>query len=73
MQLSVTFVLCIQLPSDPALLSDFLQESATVRSLYGQAVASDTYGIQLAQAAGCLVAELQDAAGGVITVDTMMS
>ena len=62
-----------QLPSDPALLSDFLQESATARKLYGQAVASDSYGIQLAQASGCLVAELQDEAGGAITVDTMMS
>ena len=62
-----------QLPSDPALLSDFLHESATARSLFEPAVASDSYGIQLAQAAGCLVAELQDEASGAITVDTIMS
>ena len=45
-----------QLTKDPALLSDFLHESAEASSLYGQALASDTYGIQLAKAAGCLVA-----------------
>ena len=62
-----------QLQSDPALLSDFLQESAVARALFGPALATDSYGIQLAQAAGCLVAELQDEAGGDITIDAIMS
>ena len=62
-----------QLTKDPALLSDFLHESAEASSLYGQALASDTYGIQLAKAAGCLVAEPQDETGGNITIDGIMS
>ena len=62
-----------QLLSDPALLSDFLYESETARTLFRPALASDNYGIQLAQAAGCLVAELQDDADGDITIDKIMS
>ena len=62
-----------QLQSDPALLSDFLQESAVARALFGPALATDNYGIQLAQAANCLVAELQDEAGGDITIDEIIS
>ena len=61
-----------QLQADPALLSDFLQESALARTLFGPALATNNYGIQLAQAAGCLVAELQDA-GGDINIDAIMS
>ena len=45
-----------QLQADPALLSDFLQESPLARTLLGPALATDNYGMQLAQAAGCLVA-----------------
>ena len=51
-----------QLTKDPALLLDFLHESAEA-----------TYGIQLAKAAGCLVAEPQDETGGNITIDGIMS
>jgi hypothetical protein len=65
--------LYLQLTKDPAILSDFLHESAEASSLYGPTLVSDTYGIQLAKAAGCLVAELQDESGGDITIDDIMS
>ena len=48
-----------QLTADPALLS-------TARTLFGQALASDNYGIQL-------VAEFQDEADGDIIIDNIMS
>ena len=62
-----------QLTADPALLTDFLQESVDAHILYGPPLASDTYGLQLAKAAGCLVAELQRSAGEEINVDRNMS
>ena len=37
---------------DPALLTDFLQESVVAHTLYGPPLASNTYGLQLAKAAG---------------------
>ena len=62
-----------QLTADPALLTDFFQESVVAHTLYGSPLASDTCGIQLAKAAGCLIEELQRNAGEEITIDNNMS
>ena len=62
-----------QLNDDPALLTDFLQESVIAHALYGPPLASDTHGIQLAKAAGCLIEELQRNTGEDINIDNVMS
>ena len=62
-----------QLIADPSLLTDFLQESEVANTLYGPPLSSDTYGIQMAKAAGCLVEELQRDANADISVDANMS